>query len=131
MMLTSSMFKESSSRKDYVSGKVVYIPFCAGLEKLLLHHLHCSEKSPILLEDKKILSVGVFDEEVFGGNTRDLGSFGEETDKTTDLHQHCSRISLQWLETASQIQREAVTTMIKTASQGSRTASEHTTQSII
>ncbi|GJR26822.1 retrovirus-related pol polyprotein from transposon TNT 1-94 [Tanacetum coccineum] len=24
----------------------------------------------------------------FGGNTRDLGSFGEETDKTTDLHQN-------------------------------------------
>ncbi|GKD55112.1 hypothetical protein Tco_1288499, partial [Tanacetum coccineum] len=24
---------------------------------------------------------------VFGGNTRDLGSFGEETDKITDLHQ--------------------------------------------
>ncbi|GKA36971.1 reverse transcriptase domain-containing protein [Tanacetum coccineum] len=28
-----------------------------------------------------------------GGNTRDLDSFGEETDKTTDLHQHLSRIS--------------------------------------
>ncbi|GKA55673.1 retrovirus-related pol polyprotein from transposon TNT 1-94, partial [Tanacetum coccineum] len=64
----------------------------------------------------------------FGGNTRDLGSFGEETDKTTDLHQHCSRISLQWLETASQIQRDAVTMMIKTVSRDSKTASEHTTQ---
>ncbi|GJX59197.1 hypothetical protein Tco_0290587 [Tanacetum coccineum] len=45
-----------------------------------------------LLEDKKILSVGVFDEVfstwmAFGGNTRDLGSFGEETDEITDLHQ--------------------------------------------
>ncbi|GKA13944.1 hypothetical protein Tco_0693590 [Tanacetum coccineum] len=45
-----------------------------------------------LLEDKQIPSVGVFDEffstwMVLGGNTRDLGSFGEETDKTTDLHQ--------------------------------------------
>ncbi|GJU59316.1 hypothetical protein Tco_1237082 [Tanacetum coccineum] len=45
-----------------------------------------------LLEDKQILSVGIFDE-VFstwmqlGGNTRDLGSFGEETDKIMDLHQ--------------------------------------------
>ncbi|GKC66113.1 hypothetical protein Tco_1098711 [Tanacetum coccineum] len=67
----------------------------------------------------------------FGRITRDLGSFGEETDKTTDLHQHCSRISLQWLETASQIQRDAVTTKIKTASQDSTTASEHTTQPII
>ncbi|GKA44871.1 hypothetical protein Tco_0737667 [Tanacetum coccineum] len=45
-----------------------------------------------LLEDKQISSVGVFDEifstlMAFGGNTRDLGSFGEETDEITDLHQ--------------------------------------------
>ncbi|GJT92179.1 hypothetical protein Tco_1081024 [Tanacetum coccineum] len=45
-----------------------------------------------LLENKQIPSVGVFDEVfstwmAFGGNTRDLGSFGEETDKITDLHQ--------------------------------------------
>ncbi|GKE25344.1 hypothetical protein Tco_1436856 [Tanacetum coccineum] len=45
-----------------------------------------------LLEDKQISSVGVFDEVfstwmAFGGNTRDLGSFGEETDEIPDLHQ--------------------------------------------
>ncbi|GJS99340.1 hypothetical protein Tco_0820510 [Tanacetum coccineum] len=43
-----------------------------------------------LLKDKQIPSVGVFDEVswmAFGGNIRDLGSFGEETDKITDLHQ--------------------------------------------
>ncbi|GKA84208.1 hypothetical protein Tco_0805803 [Tanacetum coccineum] len=45
-----------------------------------------------LLEDKQIPSVWVFDEVfstwmVFGGNTLDLGSFGEETDKITDVHQ--------------------------------------------
>ncbi|GJZ04651.1 hypothetical protein Tco_0537926 [Tanacetum coccineum] len=43
-----------------------------------------------LLEDKQITSVGVFDEVTwmtFGGNTRDLGLFGEETDKITNLHQ--------------------------------------------
>ncbi|GKG09822.1 hypothetical protein Tco_0338568, partial [Tanacetum coccineum] len=45
-----------------------------------------------LLEDKQIPSVGVFDEVfstcmAFGGNTRDFGSFEEETDKITDLHQ--------------------------------------------
>ncbi|GJU71278.1 hypothetical protein Tco_1262683 [Tanacetum coccineum] len=45
----------------------------------------------------------------FGGNTRDLGSFGEETDKTTDLHQHFSRLCSQRLETASQDTRDAVT----------------------
>ncbi|GKE76546.1 hypothetical protein Tco_1542666, partial [Tanacetum coccineum] len=67
-----------------------------------------------LLEDKQIPSVGVFDEvfsilKAFGGNTRDLGSFGEETDKTTELHQHCLRISPQKLKTTSQITRDAVT----------------------
>ncbi|GJV20635.1 hypothetical protein Tco_1369655 [Tanacetum coccineum] len=75
-----------------------------------------------LLEDNQISNVGVFDEvfniwKAFGGNTRDLGSFGEETDKTMDLHQHLSRISTQKLETASQITRDAVTTHLKTASQ--------------
>ncbi|GKF78439.1 hypothetical protein Tco_0234007, partial [Tanacetum coccineum] len=45
-----------------------------------------------LLEDKQILSVGVFDEVfstwmAFGGNTRDLSSFGKETEKITNVHQ--------------------------------------------
>ncbi|GJY04428.1 hypothetical protein Tco_0370368 [Tanacetum coccineum] len=45
-----------------------------------------------LLEDKQIPSVGVFDEVfstwmAFGGNTRDLGSFGEGTENIMDLHQ--------------------------------------------
>ncbi|GJV68231.1 zinc finger, CCHC-type containing protein [Tanacetum coccineum] len=45
-----------------------------------------------LLEDKQIPSVGVFDEVfstwmAFGVNTRNLGSFREEMDKTTTLHQ--------------------------------------------
>nr|GEW19990.1 RNA-directed DNA polymerase, eukaryota [Tanacetum cinerariifolium] len=49
-------------------------------------------KKAHLLEDKQIPSVGVFNEDFntwmdFEGNTRDLGSFGEETDKITDLHQ--------------------------------------------
>ncbi|GKE93630.1 hypothetical protein Tco_1574725 [Tanacetum coccineum] len=42
--------------------------------------------------DKQIPSVGVFDKVfstwmAFGGNTRELGSFGEETDEITDVHQ--------------------------------------------
>ncbi|GJT17396.1 hypothetical protein Tco_0876102 [Tanacetum coccineum] len=53
----------------------------------------------------------------FGGNTRDLGLFGEETDKTMDLHQHCSRISPQKLETSSQITRDAITNPTTMASQ--------------
>ncbi|GJY89900.1 retrovirus-related pol polyprotein from transposon TNT 1-94 [Tanacetum coccineum] len=82
-----------------------------------------------LLEDKKIPSVGAFDEvfciwKAFRRNTRDLGSFKEETNKTTDLHQHLSRISTQKLETASHITRNAVTTHLKTASQDLPTASD-------
>ena len=38
----------------------------------------------------------------FGGNTRDLGSFGEETDKITDLHGIAWKIHSQSVETASQ-----------------------------
>ncbi|GJU11066.1 hypothetical protein Tco_1133462, partial [Tanacetum coccineum] len=52
-----------------------------------------------LLEDKQIPSVGLFDEVfstwmAFGGNTRDLGSFREETDKITDLHQILEEVLL-------------------------------------
>ncbi|GJY88711.1 hypothetical protein Tco_0503339 [Tanacetum coccineum] len=81
----------------------------------------------VVNKDKRVFSIW----KAFGGNTRDLGSFGEETDKTTDLHQHLSRISTQKLETASQITRDAVITHLKTASQDLKTASECTTQPII
>ncbi|GJT30602.1 hypothetical protein Tco_0910877 [Tanacetum coccineum] len=52
-----------------------------------------------LLEDKQIPSKGVFDKVfstlmAFGGNTRDLGSFGEETDEITDLHQILEEVLL-------------------------------------
>ncbi|GKE62759.1 hypothetical protein Tco_1513126 [Tanacetum coccineum] len=50
-----------------------------------------------LLEDKQIPSVGVFDEVTwmaFRGNTRDLGSFGEETDEITDLNQNLKEVLL-------------------------------------
>ncbi|GJW33053.1 hypothetical protein Tco_0053085 [Tanacetum coccineum] len=82
-----------------------------------------------LLEDKQILSVGVFDEvfsiwKTFGGNTHDLGSFGEEMDKTTDLHQHFSRLSSQTLETASSITRDAVIPYLMTVSQDFTMASD-------
>ncbi|GJT22778.1 hypothetical protein Tco_0892715 [Tanacetum coccineum] len=50
------------------------------------------ELKAYLLEDKQIPNVGVFDKVfstwmAFGENSRDLGSFGEETDKITTLHQ--------------------------------------------
>ncbi|GKA19877.1 hypothetical protein Tco_0699792 [Tanacetum coccineum] len=80
----------------------------------------------------KFLNVrGIQHLKAFGGITRDLSSFREETNKTTDLHQHLSRISTQKLETASQITCDAVTTHTKTASQDLKTASECTTQPII
>ncbi|GJU08452.1 ribonuclease H-like domain-containing protein [Tanacetum coccineum] len=78
-----------------------------------------------LLEEKKIPIVGVFDEVSL--YTLFRGSFGEETDKTTDLHQHLSRISTQKLETASQITCDAVTTHLKMASHDLQTASESKT----
>ncbi|GJR79310.1 hypothetical protein Tco_0150095 [Tanacetum coccineum] len=94
-----------------------------------------------LLEDKQIPSVGVLNRILLGifafwkalGEIHIIGSFGEDTGKSTRLRQHhyCSGISLQWLETASQIQRDAVTMKIKTVSRDSKTASEHTTQPII
>ncbi|GKA76142.1 hypothetical protein Tco_0782520, partial [Tanacetum coccineum] len=58
----------------------------------------------------------------FRGNTRDLGLFGEETDKITNLHQHLLRLSTQKLETASQITHDTVTTHLKTTSQDLQTA---------
>ncbi|GKF10299.1 hypothetical protein Tco_0048225, partial [Tanacetum coccineum] len=64
----------------------------------------------------------------FEGNTRDLGSFGEETDKTTDLHQHLSRISTQRLKTASQNTRDAVTNPTMTVSQHFTAMLARTTQ---
>ncbi|GJQ97277.1 hypothetical protein Tco_0008416 [Tanacetum coccineum] len=78
------------------------------------------ESSTLVVIDhgKRLMSIW----KTFGGNTRDLGSYGEETDKTTNLHQHLSRISTQKLETASQITRDAVTTHLKTASQDLKTA---------
>nr|GEV09686.1 E3 ubiquitin-protein ligase BRE1A-like [Tanacetum cinerariifolium] len=39
----------------------------------------------------------------FRGNTRDFGSFEEEMDKITTLHQNLQRKRVQWLETASQL----------------------------
>ncbi|GKA75626.1 MAK10-like protein [Tanacetum coccineum] len=88
-----------------------------------------------LFEDKQIPSVLVFDEvfyiwKAFGSNIRDFGSFGEEADKTTDLRQHCSRISPQKLETALHT-RDAVITISKTASQDLKTVSDYTTHLII
>ncbi|GJZ57756.1 mitochondrial proton/calcium exchanger protein-like protein isoform X1 [Tanacetum coccineum] len=79
------------------------------------------------IEEGEVFSIW----EAFRGNTHDLGSFGEETNKTTDLHQHLSRISTQKLETASQITHDAVTTHLKTASQDLKMASDCMTQPLI
>ncbi|GJU08888.1 hypothetical protein Tco_1125318 [Tanacetum coccineum] len=75
-----------------------------------VRHEEPSTQTPPLLTDE-VFSIW----KAFGGNTCDLGSFGEETDKIMDLHQHLSRISTQKLETASQITRDAVTTHLKMA----------------
>ncbi|GJU85766.1 hypothetical protein Tco_1293312 [Tanacetum coccineum] len=94
---------------------------------------HHDGRKAYLLEDKQIPSVGVFDEVVsiwkaFGEHTLDLGSFGEDTDKTTGLHQHLSRLCSQRLEMASQDTCDAVTIHPTMVSQEFTTASTHTTQ---
>ncbi|GKF39177.1 hypothetical protein Tco_0119238, partial [Tanacetum coccineum] len=58
------------------------------------------------------------------------GSFGEETDKNMDLHQHLSRNSTQRLETASQFTRDSVTNPTMTGSQDFTTVSDRTTSPI-
>ncbi|GKB37629.1 hypothetical protein Tco_0882571 [Tanacetum coccineum] len=84
-----------------------------------------------LLEDKKILSVGAFNEvfciwKAFRRNIRDLGSFGDYRPTPTSLKNFYSEV-----ETVSQITRTAITTHLKTASQDLQTASDCTTQPII
>ncbi|GJZ16654.1 hypothetical protein Tco_0552777 [Tanacetum coccineum] len=107
-------------------------------EGLILYHAYgnlyaMTGRKAHWLEHKQIPSVGVFDEvfsiwKAFGGNKRDLGSFGEETKKTTDLHQHLSRLCSQRLEMASQNTRDAVTTHPVTVSQDFMMASARMTQ---
>ncbi|GJY37531.1 hypothetical protein Tco_0422909 [Tanacetum coccineum] len=58
-----------------------------------------TKKSPFALWTSKSQVVWVFDEVfstwmAFGGNTRDLGSFGEEIDEITDLHQILEEVLL-------------------------------------
>ncbi|GKB27549.1 hypothetical protein Tco_0866950, partial [Tanacetum coccineum] len=96
------------------------------------HERRLKGRKAHLLEDKQISSVGYLIVpfqvfciwKAFGRNTRDLDSFEQETDKTTNLHQHLSRISTQKLETASQITHDAVTTHLKTVSQDLQTVSD-------
>ncbi|GJU23394.1 hypothetical protein Tco_1156736 [Tanacetum coccineum] len=65
-------------------------------------YFHQNGRKAHLLEDKQIPSVGylivpfqvISIWNAFGGNTRDFDSFGEETDKTTDLHQNLLKIML-------------------------------------
>ncbi|GJV58127.1 retrovirus-related pol polyprotein from transposon TNT 1-94, partial [Tanacetum coccineum] len=74
------------------------------------HKNHGKRKTVInTSDDDQIDSNIIFDDpySAFGGNTRDLGSFGEETNKTIDLHQHLSRLGCQQQETASQIKLDA------------------------
>ncbi|GJZ58050.1 retrovirus-related pol polyprotein from transposon TNT 1-94 [Tanacetum coccineum] len=95
----------------------------AGMDKESLEHnlyednitlIICHNFSPTSNPPIKPNDSGNFRMKVFGiwkafrGNTRDSGSFGEEMDKTTDLHQHFSRLCSQRLETASQDTRDTV-----------------------
>ncbi|GJT94968.1 putative reverse transcriptase domain-containing protein [Tanacetum coccineum] len=48
-------------------------------------YVNWHRRKTYLLEDKQIPSIGVFDEEAFGGNTRDLDSIGEEIGQRRNL----------------------------------------------
>ncbi|GJY54767.1 hypothetical protein Tco_0446431 [Tanacetum coccineum] len=74
-----------------------------SIQQLFLQHggatplLITIGRKAYLLEDKQIPSVRVFDEVIwmaFGGNTRELGSFGEETNAITDLYQILEEVLL-------------------------------------
>ncbi|GJS70271.1 hypothetical protein Tco_0703112 [Tanacetum coccineum] len=85
---------DGSSRRP----KEAYERVLWGDMKVMFEHDVESKKS-LLLEDKQIPSVGVFDKvfsirKAFGGNTHNLGSFREETDKITNQHQESSRFKV-------------------------------------
>nr|GEY01245.1 hypothetical protein [Tanacetum cinerariifolium] len=82
---------ETQEQQQLVPGK--------NVAKLWIHHTIIVRLVAEMYKSLQALRIW----KAFGGNTPDLGSFEEETDKTTDLHQHLSRFSTQKLETASQI----------------------------
>nr|GEX85375.1 hypothetical protein [Tanacetum cinerariifolium] len=64
--------------------------------QMLIYYQHAYSQDPyrdVFMRSEQLYTDDVIDENVmsiwmaFGGNTRDLGSIGEETDKTTTLHQ--------------------------------------------
>nr|GEW58028.1 hypothetical protein [Tanacetum cinerariifolium] len=58
------------------------------LEKMLSWRLEAKTKSTLALDLIKFIKLQIKESRMqFGGNTRDLGSFREETDENTDLHQ--------------------------------------------
>ncbi|GKC15945.1 hypothetical protein Tco_1012727 [Tanacetum coccineum] len=57
-------------------------PITGNITQLLASHPRETERMRRALSPR-----GAITWMAFGGNTRDLGSFGEETDKITDLHQ--------------------------------------------
>ncbi|GJY18851.1 hypothetical protein Tco_0390342 [Tanacetum coccineum] len=113
---------------NYVVSKILgFYKECLELGPEYVTGLEDEGKVMYLIIPLQVFSIW----KAFGGNTRDLGSFGKETDETTDLHQHCSRISYQKLETASQITRKAFTNPTTTTSQDMATASSRMIQPII
>ncbi|GJV52131.1 hypothetical protein Tco_1447872 [Tanacetum coccineum] len=74
---------------------------------------HDEETSWCKIMPRKVFSIW----KAFEGNTRDLGSFGEETDKITNQHQDSQDLMSQRLETASPFIHDAITLHLVTASQ--------------
>ncbi|GJX98928.1 reverse transcriptase domain-containing protein [Tanacetum coccineum] len=112
--------REGESMEDFVT----YTDECMHLKRQIEELIKAEKLSHTIKELKqgseKVFSIW----KAFGGNTHDWGSFVEEIDKTTDLHQYLLRLCSQQLETASQITRDAVIIHTKTASQDLKMASE-------
>ncbi|GKC10249.1 reverse transcriptase domain-containing protein [Tanacetum coccineum] len=92
--------KENAKRKE--SKEVASIKEAYYQNKLRRYHDVRSNRSTYKLGDFVLLSLSDTESSqtctwmAFGENTRNLGSFGEETDEITDLHQILEEILLTW-----------------------------------
>ncbi|GJR54298.1 hypothetical protein Tco_1404819 [Tanacetum coccineum] len=107
--ITRKFFKENKNKILSEAGDGVRI----YPDGVIFDEKKLGSRKAHLLEDKQIPSVGVFDEVfstwmTFGGNTRDLISFREETDKTTYTAYGVVKLRVEVLMTpASKMPRQA------------------------
>ncbi|GKC79647.1 hypothetical protein Tco_1130421, partial [Tanacetum coccineum] len=84
---------------DWYTTNTLWVYWMRGDDEVVLRNEEVSDLNDENNDDEQEIGeifrtkTNLFDYEIpftwmaFGGNTRDLGSFGEETDKIKDLHQ--------------------------------------------